>query len=66
MNLIQKLTEEAKAAPARRVAMPECEAVKTLQAARRVAEMRVQLQTAMPGDENGGEDEGDKPHLKLV
>ena len=30
MNLIQKLTEEAKAAPARRVAMPECEAVKTL------------------------------------
>ena len=38
MNLIQKLTEEAKAAPARRVAMPECEAVKTLQAARRVAD----------------------------
>lgn len=36
MNLIQKLTEEAKAAGARRVAMPECEAVKTLQAARRV------------------------------
>ena len=36
MNLIQKLTEEAKAAPTRRVAMPECEAVKTLQAARRV------------------------------
>ena len=38
MNLIKKLTEEAKAAPARRVAMPECEAVKTLQAARRVAD----------------------------
>ena len=36
MNLIEKLTEEAKAAPTRRVAMPECEAVKTLQAARRV------------------------------
>ncbi len=36
------------------------------QAARRVAEMRAQMQTAMPGDENGGEDEGDKPHLKLV
>lgn len=36
------------------------------QAARRVAEMRAQMQTAMPGDENGGEGEGDKPHLKLV
>ena len=36
------------------------------QAARRVAEMRAQMQTAMPGDENDGEDEGDKPHLKLV
>ena len=36
------------------------------QAARRVAEMRAQMQTAMPGDENGSEGEGDKPHLKLV
>ena len=36
------------------------------QAARRVAEMRAQMQTAMPGDENGGCGEGDKPHLKLV
>ena len=45
MNLIQKLTEEAKAAPARRVAMPECEAVKTLQAARRVADEILAFQT---------------------
>ena len=36
------------------------------QAARRVAEMRAQMQTAMPGDENDGEGEGDKPRLKLV
>ena len=36
MSLIQQLTEEAKQAPKKRVALPECEAVKTLQAARRV------------------------------
>ena len=36
MTLIEKLIEDAKAAPARRVALPECEAAKTLLAARRV------------------------------
>ncbi|HJA28766.1 MAG TPA: phosphate acetyl/butaryl transferase [Candidatus Olsenella pullicola] len=36
MTLIEKLIEDAKAAPSRRVALPECEAVKTLLAARRV------------------------------
>lgn len=36
MTLIEKLVEDAKAAPSRRVALPECEAVKTLLAARRV------------------------------
>lgn len=36
MTLIEKLVEDAKAAPSRRVALPECEAVKTLHAARRV------------------------------
>ena len=36
MSLIEKLVEDAKAAPSRRVALPECEAVKTLLAARRV------------------------------
>ena len=38
MTLIQKLTEDAKACERKaRVALPECEAAKTLQAARRVA-----------------------------
>lgn len=36
MSLIDKLIEDAKAAPSRRVALPECEADKTLLAARRV------------------------------
>ena len=36
MTLIEKLIEDAKAAPSRRVALPECEAEKTLLAARRV------------------------------
>ncbi len=36
MTLIEKLVEDAKAAPSRRVALPECEADKTLLAARRV------------------------------
>ena len=36
MTLIEKLIEDAKAAPSRRVALPECEAAKTLLAARRV------------------------------
>lgn len=36
MTLIEKLVEDAKAAPSRRVALPECEAEKTLLAARRV------------------------------
>lgn len=36
MTLIEKLVEDAKAAPSRRVALPECEATKTLLAARRV------------------------------
>lgn len=36
MTLIEKLVEDAKAAPTRRVALPECEAAKTLLAARRV------------------------------
>ena len=39
MTLIQKLTEDAKACERKaRVALPECEAAKTLQAARRVAD----------------------------
>lgn len=39
MTLIQKLTEDAKACERKaRVALPECEALKTLQAARRVAD----------------------------
>ena len=39
MTLIQKLTEDAKACERKaRVALPECEATKTLQAARRVAD----------------------------
>ena len=39
MTLIQKLTEDAKACEHKaRVALPECEAAKTLQAARRVAD----------------------------
>lgn len=39
MTLIQKLTEDAKACECKaRVALPECEAAKTLQAARRVAD----------------------------
>ena len=36
MTLIEKLVEDAEAAPSRRVALPECEAVKTLLAAHRV------------------------------
>lgn len=36
MTLIEKLVEDAKAAPSRRVALPECEADKTLLAARRM------------------------------
>lgn len=38
MTLIEKLVEDAKSAPNRRVALPECEAEKTLLAARRVAD----------------------------
>lgn len=39
MTLIQKLTEDAKACKRKaRIALPECEAAKTLQAARRVAD----------------------------
>ena len=38
MTLIEKLIEEAKSAPNARVALPECEAEKTLLAARRVAD----------------------------
>lgn len=38
MTLIEKLVEDAKAAPTKRVALPECEAPNTLLAARRVAD----------------------------
>lgn len=41
MTLIQKLITDAQAAPTRRVALPECDAEKTLLAARRVADEKV-------------------------